>query len=153
MKWTGLVVLIGLFGCDTSETALYDEEALKLLAMMRDQNYGQNEEMWGRAPGFETRRESMSPHGAKSEIWVTRNVIDMHEANLEGPWPVESMAIKHGYDANDNLTSRALMVHQPWGWFYAVFTPDDRIIASGYPQMCKDCHPAASGALRFVDFP
>ena len=154
-KWVSLVVLGILAGCgDTSETAATDANAMRLLAEAREQNYTQNEQMWVRAPYFDSRRGSMSPHGSTVEIWVKLNTLAAFEANPEAPdWPVGTTAIKHGYDENENMTGRFLITRMETGWFFAAMTPDDRIMDSGQPDLCLTCHGGKYSWFRFVDFP
>jgi len=146
---------IAFIGCgETSITAQADETALSLLAEARDQNYTQNEQMWVRAPFYETRRASTSPHGPLVDIWVKLNALPAFESNPEAPdWPMGTFAIKHGYDENENMTSRMIISRNSDGWFFAAFTPDDQIVTSGQPAMCLSCHGGAVSFLRFIDFP
>ena len=153
---TGLVLAtLALAGCwETSVTAESDATALRILAEARSENYSTSGDGWRRAPYFETRRTSLSPHGAMVDLWVTSNVVDAFEENPESPdWPVGSVAIKHGYDENENLQSRAIIVRQADGWFFAALTADDQIVHSGQPEMCLSCHGGAVSYLRFIDFP
>jgi len=146
---------LALAGCwETSVTAAADETALRLLAEARSENYMEASQNWMRAPYFETRRSSMSPHGPNVDLWVTRAVVEAFENNSDAPdWPVGSFAIKHGYDQDENITLRALIKKEESGWFFAVLTADDQIMHSGSPELCVSCHGGQNSVFRFIDFP
>lgn len=152
---TGLLGLTGLalVGCGAeSGEASADRTAQALLDAVRDDYAG-----WPTMPGFEARQASASPHGNAVEIYINTVLDEALAAAIEaeghdasGPWPVDSMVVKLGYDG-DTLITRSLLHKTPDGWFYALFRADDAIVAAGREIHCLDCHVDGRDTLLSLD--
>lgn len=144
---------LALYGCgDESAEASADRAAQALLDEVRD-DYAE----WPTMPGFEARRASASPHGNAVEIYINgvldEALTDAFEADgqdASGPWPIDSMVVKLGYDG-DTLITRSLLHKTPDGWFYALFRADDAIVSAGREIYCVDCHDDGRDALLSLD--
>lgn len=111
---------------------------------------------FSRAPGYETTQPSAAPHGNRVDIYVNdvvQNVLDAGEAIND--WPVGSLIVKDGFDADGKLDIVAVMDKQDNGWFYAewIGLESDEASYSGQPAVCVNCHASGADEVRAFGFP
>jgi hypothetical protein len=123
------------------------EEAAAVLTRIRAEGY----RAWDRAPGYETRRPTSSPHAEAVDIYVNSILADALVGGHLDAWPIGSLIVKDGFEGN-NLELIALMEKREDGWFWAEFFGDESKY-SGKPEVCLDCHDAGDDYVLAFDLP
>ncbi len=137
-----LVVCVA--GCGDDQAP---EEAAALLTRIRADDY----RAWDRAPGYETRRSSSSPHSEEVDIYIDPTIAGALTAESLDEWPLGSLIVKDGFDGGD-LELIAVMEKRADGWFWAEYF-DGESKYSGKPDVCLDCHDAGNDYVLAFDLP
>jgi len=137
-----LVVCVA--GCGDDQAP---EEAAALLTRIRADDY----RAWDRAPGYETRRSSSSPHSEEVDIYIDPTIAGALTAESLDEWPLGSLIVKDGFDGGD-LELIAVMEKREDGWFWAEYF-DGESKYSGKPDVCLDCHDAGNDYVLAFDLP
>ena len=145
----GLIGL-GLTGCGDDNQS--PAEATALWDRINAEGY----RSFNRAPGYEATQPSAAPHGNRVDIYVNdviQNVLDAGEPVTS--WPVGSLIVKDGFDADGELEIVAVMDKQDTGWFYAewIGLDNDEAAYSGQPAVCVNCHASGADEVRGFGFP
>jgi hypothetical protein len=126
-----------------------DAGARALLQKVRAEGYTS----WDRAPGYETRRPSHSPHSEVVDIYVNDRIAEvLATGEHDGAWPEGSIIVKEGFDGSD-LELIAVMEKRADGWFWAEYDDDGDPDYSGRPEVCTDCHRSGSDYVRAFRLP
>ena len=144
--------LIGFFlsGCGNNNQS--PTEARALWERINTEDYRN----FSRAPGYETTQPSFAPHGKSVDIYVNDVVQNALEAGETiTSWPVGSLIVKDGFNADGELEIVAVMDKLDTGWFYAEWIGLDSIDAdySGQPAVCVNCHASGADEVRAFGFP
>lgn len=124
------------------------DDAKALLTKIRAENY----RGWTRAPGYESRRSTRSPHSGEVEIYVNSVVATAISTGKPlSTWPEGSIIVKDGWDGAD-LELIAVMEKRADGWFWAEYF-DDESKYSGKPSLCTDCHASGADFVRAFPLP
>ena len=146
----GLVSTLGAAGCGDNNQA--PEEARALWDRIQAEDY----QSFARAPGYETTRPSAAPHGTSVDIYVNEVVQNVLSAGESiDAWPVGSLIVKDGLNADGELEIVAVMDKRESGWFYAEWIGLDNTEAdySGQPAVCVNCHASGADEVRAFGFP
>jgi hypothetical protein len=106
---------------------------------------------WERAPGWDERRTTGSPHSEAKEIFIDPAVAATVGSGATH-FPAGATIVKEGYDANGDLAIIAAMQRQPGkGWLFAEYSSGGSVIEEGdNPPLCTQCHRGAQdGVLAF----
>lgn len=109
-----------------------------------------------RAPGYEVRRESESPHSDFVDIYINDVVSQaLTEGSALTEWPVGSLIVKDGFTDDGELELVAVMEKREDGWYWAEYFDFDPPEAtySGQPAVCTGCHSSGSDFVRAFDLP
>ena len=144
------LLVLGLSGCGDNNQS--PTEALALWERINSEDY----RSFSRAPGYETTQPSFAPHGNSVDIYVNdvvQNVLNAGEAITS--WPIGSLIVKDGFDADGELEIVAVMDKQETGWFYAewIGLESDDAAYSGRPTVCVNCHASGADEVRGFGFP
>jgi len=143
-----LAVPLALAGCGDDEDP---EGAADLWARIHDQDY----QSWMRAPGYETRRSSSSPHGDQVDIFINDTIAAALAGDPITSWPVGSLIVKDGYDGGE-FSIVAAMEKREDTWFWAEWDTDGSSKYSGPAadvDTCTDCHESGADLVRAFSFP
>jgi len=129
------------------------EGAQELFDRIHEQDY----RSWERAPGYAARQPSDAPHSDAVDIYVN-DVIAAAIAAGEPlqEWPLDSLIVKDGFNADDELDLIAAMEKRQGGWFWVEYTDPDAggdAKYSGEPEICIDCHQSGSDYVRAFGLP
>ena len=144
MRALSCLVIVCAAGCGDDQAP---EEAAALLTRIRADDY----RAWARAPGYETRRSSSSPHCEEVDIYIDPTIAGALTAESLEEWPLGSLIVKDGFDGND-LELIAVMEKREDGWFWAEYF-DGESKFSGNPDVCLDCHDAGNDYVLAFDLP
>jgi len=126
-----------------------EEGALALLDRVKADNY----RSWERAPGYETRRASHSPHSDQVDIYVNDQIAEVLAlGDPQTAWPEGSVIVKDGFSGSD-LELIAVMEKRADGWYWAEYDADGDPSYSGHPELCTDCHRSGSDYVRAFALP
>ena len=116
---------------------------------------GRGYRQFAHAPGYETTQPSFAPHGDSVDVFVNDVVQTVLEAGeIIESWPVGSLIVKDGFNAQGELELIAVMEKQETGWFYAEWLDLESGDASysGQPGVCV-CHASGADSVRTFGFP
>jgi hypothetical protein len=140
------LVLTVLAGCGDNQD---DAGARSLLERVRADGY----RSWDRAPGYEARRASHSPHSDLVEIYVNDRIAEVLAlGEPRDTWPEGSIIVKDGFAGSD-LKLVAVMEKRTDGWYWAEYDADGDPSYSGHPDVCTDCHRSGSDYVRAFSLP
>ena len=140
----------GLSSCGNDNQS--PDEARTLWDRINSEDY----RSFSRAPGYETRQPSNAPHGERVDIYVNDTIQNvLASGETVNTWPVGSLIVKDGFNADGELEIVAVMDKQDDGWFYAewIGLETDEASYSGQPAVCVNCHAAGADAIRAFGFP
>lgn len=130
-----------------SPSALSEPQTPKpLWAFLKMQSYPD----WERAPGWQKRKVTDSPHSSAKEVFIDPATVAALEAG--GSLPAGATIVKDGYDASGQFAIVAAMQRLPGdGWFFTEYRPDGTVVAEGdNVPLCTQCHQGNdSGVLGF----
>ncbi|MHB9003645.1 MAG: hypothetical protein ACYC6C_06215 [Coriobacteriia bacterium] len=121
-------------------------ESVDLLAEITDAEYA----VWAPAPGYESLRPAVGPHGDEVQIFLDPNAEDALEkgANV---WPIDAIIVKDVY-RDGELVEIAAMKKIPQGWYWGEWTADgDRVIEGLAAEPCQGCHSSGTDSTLAVD--
>jgi hypothetical protein len=107
---------------------------------------------WERAPGWDERRTTDSPHSEGKEIFIDP-MIAATIGSGETEYPAGATIVKEGYDGSGDLAIIAAMQRLPGsGWFFAEYRVDGSVVVEGDdPALCTRCHRGdQDGVLAFA---
>ena len=136
-------------GCTDNQAP---DEARALWERIQAEDYRQ----FARAPGYETTQPSFAPHGDSVDVFVNDVVQTVLEAGeIIESWPVGSLIVKDGFNAQGELELIAVMEKQETGWFYAEWLDLESGDASysGQPGACVNCYASGADSVRTFGFP
>ena len=106
---------------------------------------------WERAPGWNDRRETGSPHSVAKEIFVDPAIAATVGSGATR-FPEGATIVKDGYDEGGDLAIVAVMQRLAGdGWFFAEYRADGSVIVEDEdPPLCTRCHKGdRDGVLAF----
>ncbi len=103
--------------------------------------------MWGRVPGFEERRESKTAHGKEVDVYWNAAASGSSKARPFKSMAPGSVLVKEAY-VQGSLKNVAVMEKRVDGWFWAEWDPEGKVLFSGRPGICVDCHRSGDDFLR-----
>lgn len=106
---------------------------------------------WERAPGWQKRKTSDSPHSSGKEVFIDAATADALGSGTDR-FPAGATIVKEGYDASGTLEIVAAMQRLPGeGWFFSEYQADGSTIAQGNNiPLCTQCHQGGDdGVLAF----
>jgi hypothetical protein len=107
---------------------------------------------WERAPGWEERRTTDSPHSSGKEVFIDAATAAAIGSGSDR-YPAGATIVKEGYDESGNLAIIAAMQRlDGQGWYFSEYRPDGSTIAEGdNAGICTQCHQggAGDGVLAF----
>jgi choline dehydrogenase-like flavoprotein len=104
---------------------------------------------WDRAPGWETAKKTVRPHGSTAEIFLNPTLAAaLAEQGLDA-WPFGAIAVKE----SDGGKILAAMEKTEDGWFYAEYDRSGTVKYSGKPDVCTNCHDEGDDHLFSVALP
>lgn len=130
-----LVLLWVLTGCGSNLDA---PAAAELLAEVQAFQY---QTQFARAPGYETRKAAVGPHGSEVDIFVNATLQAASQQTGLGEWPDGSLVVKDAYSGS-SLAHVAIMKKTAGRWFFAEYSPSGAVLFSGRPTACTGCHSA-----------
>jgi hypothetical protein len=135
-----------LAGCGDNQD---DAGARSLLERVRADGY----RAWDRAPGYEARRASHSPHAELVDIYVNDRIAEVLAlGEPRDSWPEGAIIVKDGFSGSD-LKLVAAMEKRRDGWYWAEYDADGDPSYSGHPDVCIDCHRSGSDYVRAFSLP
>jgi hypothetical protein len=122
----------------------------ELLSRVQTENYRE----WARAPGWESRRPSISGgHGGELDIYVNDTIAAVLDGGQTiGAWLTGSTIVKDVWNGS-TLHAIAIMDKRADGWYWAEFKGTGEVLAAGHPQGCLDCHERADDYVRAFALP
>jgi hypothetical protein len=111
---------------------------------------GQSYRDWERAPGWQKRMATDSPHSSAKEVFIDAATVAALAAG--DSLPAGATIAKDGYDASGQFAIVAAMQRLPGdGWFFTEYRADGTVVAEGdNVPLCTQCHQGNdSGVLAF----
>ncbi len=101
---------------------------------------------WGHWSDWKGVQPSKSPHGAFTAIYANKQALKAKKT----PLPVGALVVKEGYTQDKKLDGLVVMYKvkgfnpEAGDWFWAFYSPDGQVKASGKPEPCIKCHQTAA---------
>ena len=150
-KWMGvsLFIILGIL------TALYAKKILTPLTkkqisaeslwnrIIKEDNY-QKYSSW---PGHKGIQPGKSPHAPFSKVFINATIRDALPIKNK-IIPDGGIVVKEAYDNDKEVVNISVMAkvkdYNPKhdDWFWAQYSPDGKVLESGNPSMCINCHNA-----------
>lgn len=96
---------------------------------------------WGRPQRFPVRETSTTLHLDAVDIFTNPQLGDAERGLPIATWPDGSMIVKDGYSGGDKGIV-AVMEKTAGVWFFAEYDGKGKVLFSGRPKICVDCHGA-----------
>jgi len=100
---------------------------------------------WDHWPGHSGMYPGKSPHGAYLKLYA--NPIAINAANEGKPMPAGAILVKENYGKDKKSLMAVTPMYKVEGfnsdagdWFWAKYGPDGKVMASGTPKGCIQCH-------------
>lgn len=99
---------------------------------------------WARPADYTVRRPSFTSHERAVDIFVNGAMAEASRDPERRDWPTGATLVKDSYDDDGVLVAVAAMEKRNTGWFFAEWKPNGRVLFSGTPDTCIDCHARSS---------
>jgi hypothetical protein len=133
-------------GCGEDPNA---EAARSLLQRVRADGY----RSWARAPDYEVRRKSHSPHSDFVDIYLNDRIAEqLASGEPSDTWRVGSIIAKDGFSGS-GLELIALMEKRDDGWYWAEYDTEGNASYAGHPPECTNCHRSGDDYVRAFSLP
>ncbi len=145
MRWTSvcMIMMLGM-ACRNQDKP----GAQALWEDLQDANY----RTWDRAPGFPGIEPSVVSHGDQVEIFINDTLADALTQSGLTEWPEGSLIVKDGFkDGEPHIV--AAMEKREDGWFWAEWDPNGKVLFSGAPRVCTNCHSSGDDFVRAFGLP
>lgn len=111
---------------------------------------------WSHWPGYEGKCPAISPHGAWLELYAN-DIAGNAARSGKSIMPYGAILVKENY-ARDKTTLLSITpMYKVQGfnaaandWFWAEYSPEGKVRASGRVQSCIRCHSAGPGDYRYM---
>jgi len=141
-----VIAAAALAGCSGENQE--PQSADELFARVKSANYTS----WRRAPTLPERQPSYTAHAGAVDVYVNPVIAGaisdpnrmVPRAGLSPAWPKGSIVVKEGY-SGAKLSIVAVMERRSDaddGWFFAEYNAEGKVLFSGRPAICVDCHKA-----------
>ena len=138
-----LTLLSAACGSDVDEAG-----GRALWQRLHDEDY----RSWRRAPGWETPKATIRPHGELSEIFLNPTLDAARLSPSLDRWPEGSIIVKDSQSAGKPSILAALEKTQG-SWYYAEWDADGDVRYAGVPDVCTHCHDAGQDQVFSLGLP
>lgn len=108
---------------------------------------------WERAPGWQTRTETVSAHGETADIFINQVVASAAAGESVEEWPTGVILVKDGYRADELWRVAAFEKRTNGSWFFAEWSENGEVKYAGQPSVCLGCHDNATDVIFSVPLP
>jgi hypothetical protein len=103
---------------------------------------------WQRAPGWETPKPTIRPHGETAEIFLNPTLDAARKTSALTRWPDGSVIVKES-----QASVLAALEKTEGNWYYAEWRANGDVLYAGVPDVCTNCHDAGEDQLFSLGLP